>query len=694
MKFIKYFVMLFICVFTISNVKALDIPVADTTYNSDWDGTLIINESKTIKISGINHDNTGTGYGAAIKIADNSTVNIVFEGENHLTGNSSVISAGIEVEEGSTVNIYGMENSSLTVTGGNFSAGIGGIGYGSVSTTNPKAGNINIYSGNIIAIGGIKGSGIGSGYHSSAGDINIYGGNITALGTGNSAGIGSGYGTSGGAASAAGVGFYNGGNINITGDSVVRAAGYHINFDDFDPYNLDTLYGDGYDNTRSAGIGGGYGASSGNITIGGNADVIAIGSSGGAAIGSGRGTSKVANYDEEHFDVNITIKENANIMAFTTDMTMESMQRNGGAAIGLGYGTTIEGTKKGTIKILDNATIYAVASHHAQAIGASGVVGKLNADIEPAIAELENIQIDSTANVIAISDGYADAVANASNFVSLNFSEEFYEKNDNVLDDSAFPVTVDTNSYTFGLQNKNKANVMVHLANTSDYSFSINDIKNDEGNDIYLANNTNKRISSFDTNSSSKYDVSTLTSAFNGNKKVESKYGTLNVRIEAEEGIFELGSEFDASVITDEEIINKLNSNIDSKKNLDKSLFLDLNVINPSGTAYTNLAGKVKIYIEIPEGWNKDLLKAIYITDADDEELVQNIEEIDGVYYLVFEISHFSNYGVLQYNVSESSANTSLIKNPDTSDNIYAYVMLLVVSLLSIISVRVLKENN
>lgn len=98
-------------------------------------------------------------------------------------------------------------------------------------------------------------------------------GNITALGTGGGAGIGSGYGTSGG--STPKVGFYNGGNITISGGTI-KAAGYHMNFDNFDQYNTDTLYGEGYSDTFAAGIGGGYGASSGNIIIEGEADVIAL----------------------------------------------------------------------------------------------------------------------------------------------------------------------------------------------------------------------------------------------------------------------------------------------------------------------------------------------------------------------------------------------------------------------------------
>lgn len=262
---------------------ATDIPAEDVTYTGDsaWEGTLEINQNSTVKISGVSRSATGTD-GSPIAVRGNSTVNVVFDGTNVLAGNPDVISAGIEVENGSTVNIYGLDGSTLNVTGGKYGAGIGGIGYSAASTENPACGNINIISGNITAIGGARGAGIGSGYHSSASSISIQGGNITALGTECSAGIGTGYGTSGGAAvnnsgnpTGSGVGFYNGGNITISGGTV-RAASYHMNFDNFDQYNTDTLYGEGYSDTFAAGIGGGYGASSGNIIIEGEADVIAL----------------------------------------------------------------------------------------------------------------------------------------------------------------------------------------------------------------------------------------------------------------------------------------------------------------------------------------------------------------------------------------------------------------------------------
>ncbi|MBQ1407167.1 MAG: InlB B-repeat-containing protein, partial [Eubacterium sp.] len=389
------------------------VPEADVFYNTDneWVGTLEISENKTVKISGITHDNNGTDYVAAIKIRNGANVNLVFEGQNVLAAGTktSVYCAGIEVEEGATVNIYGLDGSSLTVTGGNRGAGIGGTGYGEPQVTNPKAGNINIYSGNITAIGGDQGSGIGSGRQSSCSDINIFGGNITALGTGGGAGIGTGYGTSGGSSEGAKVGVFNGGNITISGGTV-KAAGYHIDFDNFDMYDPDTLYSEGFSDTFAAGIGGGYGASSGNIVIEGDADVTALGSCGGTAIGVGRGQSRVDRYDASAADCNVIIKGNSRVTAMTTRDRRETVTgESGGAAIGLSRGWGIENEPVGSVKIEGNANVYAYTDAGANAIGAGAVVGKFEntgGSVKyPPSSHLRTLEIGDDCTVIAISKG-------------------------------------------------------------------------------------------------------------------------------------------------------------------------------------------------------------------------------------------------------------------------------------------------
>lgn len=696
LNFLSWFLcvfLVFICTESIYVLKAqttdFPVPAADTTYTEDWGGTLVINENKTIKISNIKHDNTENNYnGSAIKICGNATVNLVFEGSNILSGNTSAVSAGIEIENGATVNIYGLEESSLRVTGGEYSAAIGGLGYGSVSATNPNCGNINIYSGNITCIGGDKGAGIGSGYHSSASDINIKGGNIIALSTGGGAGIGTGYGTSGGAATAAGVGFYNGGNITISG-GIVKAAAYHINFDNFDQYNTESLYGEGYSDTFAAGIGGGYGASSGNIIIEGNADVTAIGSCGGAGIGSGRGTSKSQNYDAENFDVNIIIRGNSKVVAMATDDRRSSViGDDGGAAIGLGRGCTSEGELKGSIVIEGNANVFAVAPDHAQAIGGSSVVGKYTQDGDiinrPPNATVKNVNIGNATIVLAVSDGYRNAIAQTpgstlSNFILLNFDENYFEKRSDFFTEDKFPVKTEVfnaqnnNLKTmFSMQNPSKMNIMVHILNTNQYNFVVKDYQGSDGESIFLSNDLEENSAQFigDPSKVKEYDATGLTAKLYKASQLDSKYGNLKLKIEAKEGIFEYGSAFFCDKIEDQEIIDNLNSKLDQTyaDKLERILYFDIGVKNILGEKYSTFkGGNARIYIEVPENWDNEEIIALFVKSEDDEifKNTQRLDVIDGITYLSFETNHFSNYAIFD------PVEINEINNPqDTEDDL------------------------
>lgn len=701
-----------------ANASNFAIPEPDVTYDNDWIGTLEINENKTVKISGVAHSNEGTSYGSAIKISGNSTVNLVFEGDNVLAGNSGKISAGIEVEEGSTVNIYGADGSSLTVTGGKYSAGIGGIGYGSVSATNPKAGNVVIYSGNITAIGGDKGAGIGSGYHSSASNIEIKGGNVVALGTGSGAGIGSGYGTSGGSAVAAGVGFYNGGNITITGGTV-KAAGYHMNFNNFDPQDAETLYGEGYSNTHAAGIGGGYGASSGIIIIGGDADVTAIGASGGAGIGSGRGTSKPANYDAANFNVDITIKDNAKVIAMATNDTRSGQTPEGGAAIGLGRGCTIEGDPKGSVVIAGNANVYAVAPYYAQAIGGSRAVGSTVID-----AHLSSIDLEGTTLIMAISDGKRDAIdyvdeSKLANFLTINFSQEYFQNHSDFFTEDKFPLRIaaldsaDANSKTiFSVPTMEQQSFMVHVSGAKKYNFVVEDYKGEHGETIFISNAVEENGAEFfsDPETVKRYDAAGLTARLDRDASIDSDYGELKLKIKAKEGIFDYGSTFFCNAVKDKSVIDELNSELDKKYSdkLQRILYFDIGVKGKNGENYGAIkGGKVRIYMQVPDGWDKDNVHVLFVTPSDDEDFksTQKLETIDGVTYVSFETDHFSSYALFEpinkksddddrkeENGGEDGAEDggkNPIKSLFTGDNIYlmsaVLTMLLMASLIGFV---------
>lgn len=676
---------------------ATEVPTADVTYTGDnaWEGTLAIEQDSTVKFVGVSHSSTDT-EASPIAVRGNSTVNLVFEGTNTLVGNPDVISAGIEVENGSTVNIYGLNGSALNVTGGKYGAGIGGIGYNAASTENPACGNINILSGNITAIGGARGAGIGSGYHSSASNINIQGGNITALGTECSAGIGTGYGTSGGAAvnnsgnpTGSGVGFYNGGNITISG-GVIRAASYHMNFDNFNQYDKESLYSEGYGDSFAAGIGGGYGASSGNIVIEGNADVIALGACGGAGIGSGRGTSKAANYDSANFDVNVNIRGNSKVVAMATDDKRTNIVGDdGGAAIGLGRGCTLENEPKGTVKIEGNANVYAVAPDHAQAIGGSCVVGKFTQTdgiiTRPANANLAQIVIGDSAAITAISDGNRKAiqygnVAELDKVVSLNFDENYFVNHNDFFTTERFPMKIEalnadnTNSKTtFAVQSPANMNCMVCVPGTNRYNFVVKDYQGANNEDVLLANAVEENSAQFFANTSElkEYGVTGLTSRLAQTENIAYNNQTINVKAEAVEGIFEYGSHFNLAGVEDQATIAQLNANLDQQytDRMGNIVYFNVGANNHVNEAYSNFTGgKVKVYVELPEGWEDDAV-ALFVQSSDDETFgdTQQVENINGKNYLSFQIDHFGNYAV--FNPVAQQENNENNENENNNNN-------------------------
>ncbi|MBP5303376.1 MAG: hypothetical protein J6Z00_00560 [Clostridia bacterium] len=650
--------------------------VADVIYTQEnnWEGTLELTSNQTVKLKDIIHENSGiTDRGSAIKISENATVNLIFEGTCVLAGNPDYISAGIEVSEGSRVNIDGLNGSSLTVTGGKWSAGIGGVGYGSASTGNSKAGNIHIYSGTIKAIGGQRGAGIGSGYHSSASDIFIEGGNVTAIGTECGAGIGSGYGTSGGAAydaagnvTASGVGYYNGGTITIRGDAVVKAAAYPINFDNFDPYNTDTLYGEGFENTHAAGIGGGYGASSGTIAISEQANVTAIGSSGGAGIGSGRGTSKPKNFDDKNYDITITINNSAKVFAFATNDTRSGQRGDGGAAIGHGYGNGLEEQiAVGKVRIRAASSVYAVGAQHAQAIGGSRVVGSFEEGSVPPLAEIKALELSETATIVAISDGYYKPITRnkfykEKEFISLNFSDEVFKENASFFTEEKFPLKIKAFDHenervntTFSIQKPNKTNVIIFLSRASNYYFELKDYQTEDGDCVYLANNINVPSSSFlaSNGEMAEYSSIELTSPFRSSGILETTDGPVKVSLRANEGVFSLGSIFSASVIQDADRIAEIRSRIDSEclEDLDKLYFFDLSVSDPKGQPYENLLGSVTLLIQVLDGWDPNNMLLLYPTEGQDECRRVSVSLIQGKKYAKIELTHFSDYVLAVY---------------------------------------------
>ena len=102
-----------------------------------------------------------------------------------------------------------------------------------------------------------------------------------------------------------------------------------------------------------------------------------------------------------------------------TNDTRSGQTPEGGAAIGLGRGCTIEGSPKGSVTIEGNADVYAVGPYYAQAIGGSRTVGSTVLD-----AHLASIDLENTTLIMAVSDGQRDAIdyvneSDLTNFITL-----------------------------------------------------------------------------------------------------------------------------------------------------------------------------------------------------------------------------------------------------------------------------------
>ena len=685
------------------------IPQADAAHTYSGGDPIYISGDTTIKLENVNisgqappsqpASDSDKCKASPITIASGTT-NIILSGNNTLTAMSDYASAGIYVKYGATVNIYAEDGGTLNVTGGNYGAGIGGVKTGGYDSGIP--GTINIYSGTLFVQGGSDAAGIGSGRNSSGNEINIYGGDITAISGGNGAGIGSGYGTSGGSGAPL-VGQLTGGEINITGGTVRAAAGKfkpdgkgnYYSFNNFDIYNTDYFFENCYENNGfGAGIGGGYGAASGKITIGGEANVTAIGSGGGAGIGAGRGTSSKDKYDKDCTPIDITITDDATVVAATPNENRDKQKPGSGAAIGGGRGFN----DGGTIKILENANVTAVStnyknvqdiayqdnagSSYAAAIGGSWKVGSIDTSNPELIAKPGTLQIDPTATISAVSDGFVPAISlpqTIDSLVTLNISDDFFTNNSDVLD-STKPLKIEAqnldngNTTTFSVNNS-LASCLINLPGEK---FRLKVIDEDSTEKIYLSNSNEENSANFVKSKS--YNISGLTSPIEQETTIKNGEEDLKIKVKGDAGIFEYGATFYAEGVNDPAQIEELNEDLDSqyKDKLERIHYFDIGVIyrqekNDDGTPkkYEKFTGgPVTISLQVPSGWDKEELLAIYVTMTDDETFNHRIETIDGVDYISFETTHFSKYAIFDPDTK--------VEFPPTGDPLNALVMALI----------------
>ncbi len=120
------------------------------------------------------------------------------------------------------------------------------------------------------------------------------------------------------------------------------------------------------------------------------------------------------------------------------------------------------------------------------------------------------------------------------------------------------------------------------------------------------------------------------------------------------------------------------------KLNIVKGMAYDLNLYSNSLDMYVSKLedGSFKVYIPVDEATAKKNLVAVYVKD--DGTIEKHPVKIEGKYYAVFETNHFSTYSIVEDT-----------KNPKTVDNIYIYIVILIVGLIGFVSGALyLKKKN
>ncbi len=110
------------------------------------------------------------------------------------------------------------------------------------------------------------------------------------------------------------------------------------------------------------------------------------------------------------------------------------------------------------------------------------------------------------------------------------------------------------------------------------------------------------------------------------------------------------GSEFiaDCHDISEEEYHNII-GNLDPSKHgneVERAALFDLSIKNSAGIT-KQLGGYVKVYLQVPNGWDANELQSIFITPQDDEQFIEKLETIDGIQYVTFITNHFSPYALV-----------------------------------------------
>lgn len=144
----------------------------------------------------------------------------------------------------------------------------------------------------------------------------------------------------------------------------------------------------------------------------------------------------------------------------------------------------------------------------------------------------------------------------------------------------------------------------------------------------------------------------------------------------ADYGVFPYKSKLSVKDMNEEENYNLVLAILDDdqKNVMERIKFYDIKVLDRFGNV-SQPNGKVTVRLPIPHNFDENDLKALKVTDAQDEVFEnEKVVNVDGVNYLEFETNHFSYYALMDEDSNKSREEINKagdgIKTSDDSENI------------------------
>ncbi len=244
-------------------------------------------------------------------------------------------------------------------------------------------------------------------------------------------------------------------------------------------------------------------------------------------------------------------------------------------------------------------------------------------------------------------------------------------------DNVTIEITTDKDNYSL----LDTANFTVKLTNKNTYSVFVCDLKFGDDLPDYIVEQikaelpekidaaTNKNTPEVET-----VEIDNIKIGFSSFKTVKVGDEEIQVGLVASPDVVPLDAEFNVESIDSSHSDYETHlKNLDDQSNMQRVTFFDLTLKknnNEGSELITKFNGYVKVYIQVPNGWDAEELQALFVSTGKDEEFVETLETVDNVEYLTFTTSHFSPYALYDpEELAELGLTSDDINNSSNNDN-------------------------